>query len=206
MGLGSVWRWRPAVIMSIIRFSRNPRLPQLQPLSARYNLIKPPPKNRVPHPGKVGPLDLQARVVSAAGAAGPVHRHPDVGAPRKTRKGVVLHRRGGLQPQFKYSESERKKRGKNPKVRQSAHNFEQRDVDHATRHCSDGVGGSARRKLGQHNVGGGVPAPRGSASEICRQAGHHRQGAGPRRCRTRSCRCEVGHAIRTQAPISIQQV
>ena len=28
------------VIMSIIRSSRNPRLPQLQPLSARYNLIK----------------------------------------------------------------------------------------------------------------------------------------------------------------------
>ena len=28
------------VIMAIIRSSRNPRLPQLQPLSARYNLIK----------------------------------------------------------------------------------------------------------------------------------------------------------------------
>ena len=28
------------MIMSIIRSSRNPRLPQLQPLSARYNLIK----------------------------------------------------------------------------------------------------------------------------------------------------------------------
>ena len=31
------------VIMSIIRSSRNPRLPQLQPLSARCNLIQPPP-------------------------------------------------------------------------------------------------------------------------------------------------------------------
>ena len=28
------------MIMSIIRSTRNPRLPQLQPLSARYNLIK----------------------------------------------------------------------------------------------------------------------------------------------------------------------
>ena len=36
----AVWARPVVVIMSIIRSSRNPRLPQLQPLSARYNLIK----------------------------------------------------------------------------------------------------------------------------------------------------------------------
>ena len=35
------------MIMSITRSSRNPRLPQLQPLSARYNLIKKTPQNQL---------------------------------------------------------------------------------------------------------------------------------------------------------------
>ena len=40
------------MIMSIIRSSRNPRLPQLQPLSARYNLIQENKKkaNILSHP------------------------------------------------------------------------------------------------------------------------------------------------------------
>ena len=47
------------VIMSIIRSSRNPRLPQLQPLSARYNLIK-----KQTYPGFLSSVRPHARRVA----------------------------------------------------------------------------------------------------------------------------------------------
>ena len=39
-----------------------------------------------------------------------------------------------------------------PRVRQSARGIVQRAVDHATRNCGDGVGGSERRKVGHVDV------------------------------------------------------
>ena len=66
---GEVWHHFPACPRLLFRSSRNPRLPQLQPLSARYNLIKKSPKKN----HKKRRISQKAPAVATPGEGAEVH-------------------------------------------------------------------------------------------------------------------------------------